>query len=139
MSRHVIDTESRLPALSPGCVFDAESDLFLDGYARRNPLTRLEQPVGRAAMFRPMTPEETRRLTREHWFVTVRGCVRRARVTGKLKTWKRSPDRFRLPVKYGMYEPFAWVNTGSGVGAESGAPCYPVVRTSDWHDWSPDQ
>lgn len=25
------------------------------------------------------------------------------RVTGKLKTWKRTPNRFELPVKFGMY------------------------------------
>ena len=26
----------------------------------------------------------------------------RARVNGKCKTWKRDPDNFRLPVKYGL-------------------------------------
>lgn len=26
------------------------------------------------------------------------------RVNGKTKTWKRSPDRVRVPVKYGLYD-----------------------------------
>ena len=26
------------------------------------------------------------------------------RVTGKPKTWKRDPDRFQIPIRYGMYE-----------------------------------
>ncbi len=25
------------------------------------------------------------------------------RVNGKCKTWKRSPERFRLPIKHGLY------------------------------------
>jgi hypothetical protein len=32
------------------------------------------------------------------------GDVRRARRNGATKTWKRDPERFRLPVKYGLYE-----------------------------------
>ena len=30
--------------------------------------------------------------------------ITRVRVTGLCQTWKRSPERFRLPVKYGLYE-----------------------------------
>ena len=30
--------------------------------------------------------------------------VTRVRVSGKCKIWKRSPERFHIPVKYGMYE-----------------------------------
>ncbi len=26
------------------------------------------------------------------------------RVNGKVKTWKRSPDRVRIPVKHGLYD-----------------------------------
>lgn len=31
----------------------------------------------------------------------------RVRVSGKCKTWKRTPNRFHLPVKYGLYN--SWV------------------------------
>jgi hypothetical protein len=30
--------------------------------------------------------------------------ITRARVTGKCRTWKRKPYKFRLPVKHGLYE-----------------------------------
>lgn len=30
----------------------------------------------------------------------------RARINGKLKTWKREPERFQLPVKHGLYTCF---------------------------------
>jgi len=30
----------------------------------------------------------------------------RCRRNGKTKTWVRSPERFRIPVKYGIYEYF---------------------------------
>jgi hypothetical protein len=29
--------------------------------------------------------------------------VERWRVNGKVKTWKRSPDRFEIPIKFGLY------------------------------------
>ena len=31
------------------------------------------------------------------------GTPQRWRVNGKVKTWKRSPDRVKVPVKYGLY------------------------------------
>lgn len=31
------------------------------------------------------------------------GSPRRWRVAGKVKTWKRNPDRVEIPVKYGLY------------------------------------
>ena len=31
------------------------------------------------------------------------GTPQRWRVNGKIKTWKRSPDRVQVPVKYGLY------------------------------------
>jgi len=31
------------------------------------------------------------------------GSPRRWRVNGKVKTWKRSPERFKVPLKYGLY------------------------------------
>lgn len=39
-----------------------------------------------------------------------RGNPSKVRVTGKCKTWKRDPERFKLPVKYGLYESFYIVN-----------------------------
>jgi hypothetical protein len=34
------------------------------------------------------------------------GTPVRARQTGKLKVWVRSPSKFQLPVKHGMYQSF---------------------------------
>lgn len=34
------------------------------------------------------------------------GTPKRARVTGACKTWKRDPDRWYLPMKYGMRDTF---------------------------------
>ena len=34
----------------------------------------------------------------------VKDTVIRVRASGGLKTWKRDTGRFRLPVKYGLYE-----------------------------------
>ena len=32
------------------------------------------------------------------------GTLQRFRVNGKVKTWKRSPDRVQVPIKRGLYE-----------------------------------
>lgn len=32
------------------------------------------------------------------------GSAKRYRANGKTKTWKRDPNRFRVPVKHGMYD-----------------------------------
>lgn len=34
------------------------------------------------------------------------GLAVRAKVNGKLRTWKRRPDYFKLPMKHGMYDCF---------------------------------
>lgn len=34
------------------------------------------------------------------------GTPTRARVNGKMKTWKRDPNRFQLPMKHGFYTCF---------------------------------
>ena len=34
------------------------------------------------------------------------GTPARARVNGNVKTWKRSPERVRVPMKRGLYEYF---------------------------------
>lgn len=39
-------------------------------------------------------------------FLDIDGNVRDCRQSGKVKTWKRSPERFSVPFKYGMYESF---------------------------------
>ena len=32
------------------------------------------------------------------------GTPRRWRVSGQVKTWKRSPNRVKVPIKHGMYD-----------------------------------
>ena len=39
--------------------------------------------------------------------VTVK--IMAVRPSGKCKTWKRSPERFHVPVKYGLYESY-WID-----------------------------
>jgi hypothetical protein len=57
-------------------------------------------------VFRPMTLSEVLSLRPGDtiWFRTMFGDARRAKVNGKIKTWKRTPGKFVLPLKYGMYE-----------------------------------
>jgi hypothetical protein len=38
------------------------------------------------------------------WFRANDGTARQAKVNGKVRTWKRDPNRIEVPVKYGMYE-----------------------------------
>lgn len=43
-------------------------------------------------------------LGKESYLTTSNQKIFRCRVTGKCKTWKTMPNRFRLPVKFGLYE-----------------------------------
>ena len=38
------------------------------------------------------------------------------RVSGKCKTWKRTPERFEVPVKYGMYQSSVVTNDSDTTG-----------------------
>jgi hypothetical protein len=38
------------------------------------------------------------------WFRSVQGDARRAKLNGRVRTWKRDANRVEIPVKYGMYE-----------------------------------
>jgi len=42
------------------------------------------------------------------------GSPARCRVMGRCKVWVRQPDRFKLPVKYGMYDAFYIDETNAG-------------------------
>lgn len=37
-------------------------------------------------------------------FLSTDGTSRTAKVNGKVRTWKRDPNRVEVPIKYGMYE-----------------------------------
>jgi hypothetical protein len=41
---------------------------------------------------------------RDVWFEANDGTARRARANGKMKTWKRDPNRFEQSFRYGLYE-----------------------------------
>jgi len=44
-------------------------------------------------------------LTPSHvWFLSIDGKARQAKVNGKVRTWKRQPNRVEIPLKYGLYE-----------------------------------
>lgn len=66
------------------------------------------------AEFRAMTSAEARKLFSSTPFRTRNGTVAECRVSGNLKTWKRDPNRFRLPVKYGFYQSSAIVECSTG-------------------------
>jgi hypothetical protein len=49
----------------------------------------------------------------EFWHITAKnadGTPLRVRQNGACKTWKRTPDRFELPVKHGLYQHFHITN-----------------------------
>lgn len=56
--------------------------------------------------FRSMTLDEAKSLSYgEHvWILANDGSAREVKVNGQPKTWKRSPERVEVPVKYGLYE-----------------------------------
>jgi hypothetical protein len=56
--------------------------------------------------FRPMTLTEAKCLSygQHIWCLSNSGDARRVKINGAPKTWKRSPQRLEVPVKYGMYE-----------------------------------
>lgn len=56
--------------------------------------------------FRPLTLEEAKTLKvgETYWAKAIKGDVRRVKINGKAKTWKRDKDRVEVPFKYGMYE-----------------------------------
>jgi len=60
-----------------------------------------------------MTTNEARSLISAHGTVlhhktltNADGSPLRCRVTGKIRLWKRDPDYFELPVKYGLRQSF---------------------------------
>lgn len=80
----------------PGMILHLES-----GYSR-------PEWTGTKAFRRVVVAELLKGPIQQEWPVlTASGKVVRARVSGQLKRWKRSPGRIRLPLKYGMYESFA--------------------------------
>ena len=55
-----------------------------------------------------ITLEQAKRLTYHQTIYEVGaynagGTAKRWRVNGKVKTWKRSPDRVQVPLKHGLY------------------------------------
>lgn len=59
-----------------------------------------------SAEFRPMLLEEGKMLGYNDtvWVLANDGSARRVTVKGKVRRWKRDPDRIEVPYKYGMYE-----------------------------------
>jgi hypothetical protein len=41
-------------------------------------------------------------------FISTQGGLRTLTINGKIKTWKRNPNRVVVPIKYGMYEAGRW-------------------------------
>jgi hypothetical protein len=54
---------------------------------------------------RPMNFNEAKALDGGHvQFIGRQGDLRRAKVNGRVRLWKRDPMRIEVPIKYGMYE-----------------------------------
>ena len=71
---------------------------YRDGYDRtKNP---------RSINARPMRVDEAKQLRPGDRvpFVANDGTIRHVTINGAPKTWKRTPGRCEVPVKYGMYE-----------------------------------
>lgn len=48
--------------------------------------------------------------------------VERYRRNGRTRTWKRSPERFEIPVKYGLYG-YGTIDAGNAHGFHAAADC----------------
>lgn len=68
--------------------------------------------------FRVMTPEEVNNELPATLYVRSKDNERalRCRRNGKLKTWKRTPGRFELPIAYGLYEHWRMTETDVAQG-----------------------
>lgn len=73
---------------------------------RRNPTYKKYSGREGSAEFRHMTLEEGKMLTYGDpiWALARDGSAVRVRLNGKVRRWKRDPDRIEVPYKYGMYE-----------------------------------
>jgi hypothetical protein len=90
--------------------------------------------IKRTAQFRPMTKEEGLSL-RYGASIKARDYhgshAIDVRPSGKVRTWKRDPDRIEIPCKFGMYESgtFNWYGTGHYATSNG---CMLVVQVSEW-------
>ena len=65
--------------------------------------------------FRAMTLDEILNLKygERIWLITNKGQAAQVKVNGKVKRWKRNPERFLVPVKYGLFECESFGNSDS--------------------------
>ena len=54
--------------------------------------------------YRILTLPEILELRGHSLIVSNSGDVVRVKINGKVRTWKRDPARFEVPIKYGLYE-----------------------------------
>ena len=78
-------------------------ELEMNGDRRKNPEKK---------KFRSMTLEEVKTLNYgDHPYVLLNnGKVGTCKVNGKVRLWKRDPNRIEIPCKYGMYECFTFTS-----------------------------
>lgn len=88
----------------------------VDGYSRKrgncgNPKLLADAPVNivcysRQFRYRPMTVTEAKSVSHHAYVLSWSGEIRRVKINGTPKTWKREPGRVEVPCKYGMREFF---------------------------------
>lgn len=77
---------------------DSKDFVIQIGYAKSTESIRVRNPTSIAEMIQWCD-------THSHiWFVDVSGKARQCKVNGKVRTWKRDPERIEVPVKYGLRE-----------------------------------
>ena len=78
-------------------ILTGKTYLVRDGYAK---------PSAPKVWVRDMTLEEAKQLAsgRHAAIIAGDGTIRRVKINGRVRTWKRDPNRIEVPVKYGMYE-----------------------------------
>jgi hypothetical protein len=77
------------------------ADIFSlpDGYAPQRKTTPTP-----TVMVRRMSLREILATSGHVEFVANDGTLRRLKINGRIKTWKRDPSRIEVSVKYGLYE-----------------------------------
>lgn len=69
------------------------------GYSRHTPESmRFRNPVNVAEMVNWCN------MNTHIWFRCNDGTARQCKVNGRVRTWKRDPNRIEVPIKYGLYE-----------------------------------
>lgn len=117
MSKLKTEAELKQRVVNAACLWDGLPTSNLVSFSDENPFKHafaLNVYAGQQwpMIFRRMTLDEVKvlRSGSRIWFISTDGSAREMKVNGAVKRWKRTPDRFAVPCKYGLHEYHTFTN-----------------------------